>query len=279
MKKETTLYVSDLDGTLLNQSAKLSLYTMNTINAMIEKGLNFSIATARSLLPVQKMLKGMKISIPIILLNGVLIYDTNNEEYIKINKIQTENVSEIIHAIREFDVSGFMYELEKNGSFNTYHELVKNSPAPNYILERVARYGSVQPPNGLSGVSLDNIVYFTLIDAYEKLLPLYEFFSQKKGIKQEFYKNVYNPEFWFLEVFSEQSSKKSAVEFLKEKYNFEHVVGFGDNNNDFPLFDICDIRIAVENATPELKKAATHICASNNDDGVAKWLEKNFGNE
>lgn len=279
MKKETTLYVSDLDGTLLNQSAKLSLYTMNTINAMIEKGLNFSIATARSLLPVQKMLKGMKISIPIILLNGVLIYDTNKEEYIKINKIQTENVSEIIRAVREFDVSGFMYELENNGSFNTYHELVKNSPAPKYILERVAKYDSVQPPNGLSGVSLDNIVYFTLIDTYEKLLPLYEFFSQKRGIKQEFYKNVYNPEFWFLELFSEQSSKKSAVEFLKEKYNFEHVVGFGDNNNDFPLFDICDIRVAVENATSKLKKAATHICVSNNDDGVAKWLEKNFDNE
>ena len=276
MKKENTLYVSDLDGTLLNKSAKLSSYTINTINALIDKGLNFSVATARSLLPVKSMLKGMKINIPIILLNGVLIYDTNKEEYIKINKIQSESVTEIIQAIKTYDVSGFMYELEDSGAFNTYHELSQNVPVADYILERAAKYNSVQPTNGLSDVSLNNIVYFTLIDTYDRLLPLYNFFSQRSNIKQEFYKNVYNPNFWFLELFSEQSSKKLAVEFLKEKYHFEHIVGFGDNNNDFPLFEVCDVRIAVRNATPKLKEAATHICASNDDDGVARWLEENF---
>lgn len=276
MKKETILYVSDLDGTLLNKSAKLSSYTINTINALIDKGLNFSVATARSLQPVMNMLKGMKISIPIILLNGVLIFDTNKGEYIKVNRIQSESVSDIIGVMRAYDVSGFMYELEEDGAFNTYHELSKNIPAADYIVERAKKYNSIQPPNGLSDVSLENIVYFTLIDTYERLLPLYNFFSQKSGIKQEFYKNVYNPTFWFLEVFSEQSSKKLAVEFLKEEYQFKHVVGFGDNNNDFPLFDVCDVRVAVENATPKLKEAATHICASNDNDGVARWLEENF---
>lgn len=266
--------MSDLDGTLLDQNAKLSVYSMNAINGMIERGLNFSIATARPLLPVMKMVKGLKISIPIILLNGVLIFDTKKNEYIKVNKIPSKNVLEIIRAIKKYDVSGFMYELEDSGNFNTYHEFMKNNPVPNYILDRATKYDSVQPPNGLFDVSLDNIVYFTLIDTHERLLPLYKFFSQQGGIKQEFYKNVYNPDFWFLEVFSEQSSKKLAVEFLREKYNFKHVVGFGDNNNDFPLFEVCDIRVAVENATPKLKEAATDICASNNDDGVAKGLEK-----
>lgn len=92
MNKKNTLYVSDLDGTLLNHEAKISLYTKNTINSLINKGLNFSVATARALDPTLKMLDGMKLSIPIILLNGVLIYDTNSKEYIKVNRIEPQHV-------------------------------------------------------------------------------------------------------------------------------------------------------------------------------------------
>ncbi len=87
---------------------------------------------------------------------------------------------------------------------------------------------------------------------------------------------MYNPDFWFLEIFSEHSSKKLAVEFLKKQYLFSQVVGFGDNNNDIPLFESCNIKVAVSNATQNLKEIADYICESNDDDGVTKWLEQHF---
>ena len=54
----------------------------------------------------------------------------------------------------------------------------------------------------------------------------------------------------------------------------KRVVVFGDSVNDIPMFQIADEAYAVENALPELKKYATQIIASNEDDGVAKLLKE-----
>lgn len=51
------------------------------------------------------------------------------------------------------------------------------------------------------------------------------------------------------------------------------MVSFGDAINDIPMFRISDECYAVKNAVEELKKIATGIIDSNDEDGVAKWLE------
>jgi len=91
------------------------------------------------------------------------------------------------------------------------------------------------------------------------------------------YEDIYNQGLWYLEVFNELASKKSAVEYLRETFGYERIVGFGDNLNDLPMFEACDVRVAVENARAEVKAAADHICAANHDDGVVKWLSEFAG--
>ena len=78
-----------------------------------------------------------------------------------------------------------------------------------------------------------------------------------------------------MELFSDKASKRSAINYLREAYGFDRIVGFGDNLNDLPMFAACDVKIAVENAKPEVKAAANFMCGANATDGVAKWLEKN----
>ena len=53
-----TLYVSDLDGTLLNSDVKISENSKNIINSLIEKGMNFTVATARSLVSASDKMEG-----------------------------------------------------------------------------------------------------------------------------------------------------------------------------------------------------------------------------
>jgi len=54
-------------------------------------------------------------------------------------------------------------------------------------------------------------------------------------------------------------------------------VVFGDGKNDIDMFEMADECYAVENAVDELKALATKVIAGNNEDAVAKWLEKNYG--
>ena len=79
-----------------------------------------------------------------------------------------------------------------------------------------------------------------------------------------------------MECFSKNASKYHAALYLKEHFGFDKVVGFGDNLNDIPLFNACYECYAVENANNELKRLATGVIKSNQQDGVARWLENNL---
>ncbi|MCL2124855.1 MAG: HAD family hydrolase [Oscillospiraceae bacterium] len=275
MSMDKTLYISDLDGTLLNNSAELSEYATNTLNAMIARGLRFSVATARTLASSAKILCGLMLRLPIVLMNGVLIYDMERKQYTQVNYLAPKTVSEIIRTLSRFEITGFMYEL-KDGELMTYHESLEKKPLRDFVEERIAKYNKAfQHTDGFDRISPENVIYFTLLDTRERLMPVYEALSTQTDLKLTFYEDIYRPGFWYLEIFSDKASKQNAVDHLREAYGFEHVVGFGDNLNDLPMFAACDIKVAAGNAKPEVKAIANYICSTNDNDGVVKWLEEN----
>ena len=71
---------------------------------------------------------------------------------------------------------------------------------------------------------------------------------------------------------AEKGNQGGGDKTLKELLHCERIVSFGDAINDIPMFEISDACYAVDNAVPELKKLATGIVDSNDNDGVAKCL-------
>ena len=276
MNKNKILYVSDLDGTLLNRDAELSRYTTVMLNGLLANGLNFSVATARTLASTRIILANLSLHFPIILMNGVLIYDLEKQCYIKAYTLSPESVTMVIRTLRLFDITGFMYELN-NEELVTYHECLEQKPLRDFVKERITRYNKTfQHAEGFSFISPENIIYFTLLDTHDRLKSIHDALIAIPGLSLTFYKDNYSPDLWYLELFSDKASKENAVIYLRDTYGYNRVVGFGDNLNDLPMFAACDIKIAVENANPEVKAAADYICDTNDNDGVAKWIEKNL---
>ena len=84
------LFISDLDGTLLNDNAMLSNFSLKNLNALIEKGLQFTVASARSVIAMQKILKGLKIKLPVIEFNGAFLSDLRTGKHVIVNEINPE---------------------------------------------------------------------------------------------------------------------------------------------------------------------------------------------
>ena len=94
------LFISDLDGTLLNSKVEISEKTAEIINKAIEeKGISFTVATARSYLTAVELTKKIKINAPMVLMNGVFIYDREKDEYIKYEKIDTDVCLKLIELM------------------------------------------------------------------------------------------------------------------------------------------------------------------------------------
>ena len=81
----STLYVSDLDGTLLRSNEVTSEYTNSVINNLTDRGMIFSYATARSLITAKKVTKGINAKIPLIVYNGAFVIDNVTEDILIAN--------------------------------------------------------------------------------------------------------------------------------------------------------------------------------------------------
>lgn len=267
-----TLYISDLDGTLLNSSAKLSEFSKNALVELSNREIYFTVATARSPYSVRSILNGIPISVPCILMNGVLTYDIMTNTFVEVNEIMPQAFRTVLSAIREEKLSCFIYFVKDN-KLSSYYESILNANMQAFYDERKNKYGrSFVRVDKLEDIVPSGIIYFTMLYTREELLPLYERVSEVPNISCSFYKDVYSEKLWYLEIFSSRATKYNSTLRLKEQYGFDRIVGFGDSHNDIPLFNACDECYAVENAADELKAYADGILGSNDSDSVAKFM-------
>ncbi len=271
-----TLYISDLDGTLLNRNALLNKETILVLNELIEKGVNFTVATARTSATVVKMMQDVNIQLPVILMNGVAIYDIKKERYVLTESISENGKHVLIDAIRKYIGTGFIYCVENN-RLDTYFENADSPVAQAFIKEREQLYGKKFTKVASFEECLDkNIIYYSIDDKEEKLRKAYEVLSLCPDLHVEFYRDIYNTDHWYLEVCSCTASKKNAVKCLKTLLGAEKVISFGDNLNDIPMFEASDEAYAVANAKDEVKQKATGVIDSNIDNGVVKFIKSDI---
>ena len=138
-----------------------------------------------------------------------------------------------------------------------------------------SRKGDVRntPVADTGGLIQGNCFYITCIDEPDKLYPMYERFREQFHCVYE--RDIYSREQW-LEIMPRGASKSSAARKLMDMLNCGRLVAFGDALNDIDLFELADEGYAVANAHENLKRLAAGVIASNDEDGVARWLEENW---
>ena len=268
-----TLYISDLDGTLLNKNSVLSEYTKNTLNKIISWEINFTVVTGRTTDAVQQIMSDVDLNIPIASFNGVVIYDTKQKRYEKVYRLAAEDIRKIIDVLKSHGASALVYEL-KGDALISYYESHNDTLIRDFIDDRKARYNSAFCQiDDMGDLLPEYVMYFTLMGTYDRIKLIYNTLQSLPGINMTMVKDT---GFWWLEIFSAKASKGNAVMFLREMYGYKKIVGFGDNYNDLPMFKVCDVCVAVKNALDEIKADADYICESHDEDGVVKWIENHI---
>lgn len=265
------LYISDLDGTLLRSNAKTSTYTNQVINNLTKNGMVFSYATARSYITATKCTEGLHAKIPLITYNGAVILQNKTYEIISKTTFQEQEKLEILGRLTEKGVCPIIYSYIEDQEKFSFLESRCNQAAMEFLSSRNdIRKNLVK---SLEELAQGDAFYFTCIDAYETLEPLYR--TMKDTWQCIFQRDIYSGEQW-LEILPKTVSKANAILQLKKLLDIDYVIAFGDGRNDMEMFQLADEAYAVENAVDDLKALATGIIGSNDSDGVAKWLSEHF---
>lgn len=265
-----TLYVSDLDGTLLTPEQTLSSYTIDVINRFIKNGGIFSYATARGYATAAKVTRGLSLGIPAVVQNGAFVTETGTGKQLISNTFSHSEAQCIYNT------------LTKNGIYPTVYSFIDGRERFSYLTDFVSegmrrfldtRRGD-ERENELSEGSplLGEVYYFAAIDNAEKLSAVYD-------ILKDDFRCIYSPDIYFdaqwLEIMPRSAGKANSLLALKKMLACDRLICFGDGENDISMFEIADECYAVENASDSLKAIATDIIGSNRNDGVAEWIEKN----
>lgn len=272
-----TLYVSDLDGTLLNSKKQITPYTVRVLNACIEKGMLFTVATARMAYACDYRLEGIKLSTPGILTNGVFLYDFDSREYVSVEEMDRSLVPDVIGAFRRNGCSCFLYTL-KNGRISIYYGDARLREQTQYYSEKALKNCEevALVSDYMEKIKNAQVFYVALTGTGEQLAPVRRDLEKIPGVSCAYYLNIYNG-MYCIEVFSGAASKKNALKKLQKLAGCDELVVFGDNLNDLSMIEIADRSYAPANALPEVKERVTAVLEDCDSDGVAKFLAREWG--
>lgn len=254
---------TDFDGTLLTSDKKVSDKNKSTLLKYKKQGYKIVGITARNL-PSVKSKIDLNIFDYIILNNGGYLYDVNNQDGNYIVSIDREIIEKIINHFKPIAL-GIDYI-----SVNKYY-MFRNSGQidPRDFVQEVEEFDEIMEP-----ISRMNIMANSLeeISSYKEYLDenvkeidsIVMCDTDDKTCKK------------WIAINPKGFNKFTGLKELCKKLNVDikEVIFFGDSANDIEIIKNVGLGVAMENALPEVKEIAKEVTISNEDDGVAYFLDK-----
>ena len=259
------LIISDMDGTLLNSNHEVSPQFFSVFKKLSEKGIKFALASGRQYYSLMERMEPVKDELIYIAENGAIVMDGG--EQIHIEPMQPEVVEQVIKKVRAL---GGKY-LILCGRKQAYIE----STDPEFMKPFLNHYEKYEVVDDLLNVKDDVFLKVTICDlsgAEENSLPYVKEFEKDLQVKL-------SGEIW-IDFNDKDAQKGNALKAVQKVYGIskEETMAFGDYLNDLELFKNAGIGYAVDNAHPDVKKAAEFSTKSNDENGVELILEEMLKN-
>lgn len=256
----------DMDGTLLNSHNQVSLRTRNALARAKEKGVHIVLATGRILRSAKHFSEELELDNPILACNGAIILD-ENRNVIYNRPLEMDLAKKVMELGRDYNVYYHFYNEETLYSNHYVKEIVDYYSTKTQILDIniFENYNEILDSKNI------NIFKFLFIDDdIGRLNKLRRDFSTIDGL------NITSSWDNNIEVMDFRASKGIGLEYLCNEMNIspDQVIAIGDSENDLPMIKYAGLGVAMGNSDERIKLEADYITETNDEDGVAKVIEK-----
>jgi len=262
----------DMDGTLLTTEKKLTVYTRQVLEKALSQGIEVVLSTGRAITGIPKEIRklpGMRYAVTI---NGARILDLKNQRILYESTLSIETALRLLDVISEYDAiqEAFIDSVCYSSKDKLEHvgDYFLNPGAVKYVLNSRTPVRDVSATVLQKNMPVDKVN--GIFKAMEDKESCFERLSKVPGvvIVSSFRNN------W--EINAKGTDKGSALLRLGEFLGIrrEEIMACGDSVNDIAMLKAAGLGVAMGNAETEVKEAADYITASNDEDGVAKAIER-----
>lgn len=270
MSMDKHLIVLDLDGTLLTDEKKISPKTKQTLHKAKEQGHEIMIATGRPYRASEMYYKELVLNTPIVNFNGAFVHHPLDQNWETFHQPMEVGVArEIVQACHDFDFSfrNIIAEVMDDVYFHYHDERlidVFNFGEPNVTTGDLRNYLTESPTSMLIHADEEHVteirkhlssVHAEVIDHRRWAAPWHVIEIVKSGLNK-------------------------AVGIEKVASHLEipqnRIIAFGDEDNDLEMLKYAGVGVAMGNAIEPLKSVADDITLSNEEDGIAAFLNSHL---
>lgn len=277
-----TLYITDMDGTLLDDSGRVSATSAAIISDLTRRGVYITVATARTPATVEPLLADTLTAPEAVVMTGAAIWNRPQMRFESMIMLPQAEVDVIMDVLSHSAVAPFCYVLDPCGThLSVYHAAGCLSADEAVFVEqrRGLKLKTFHLATPCPTHSRGRVVLFFGMGSEKDIIDVAEKLRAATDCYVSYYKDTYTDHLWLMEIFARGVSKAEGIDRLRRCVKADRVVVFGDNLNDIAMMQAADVAVAVENALPQVKAIADVIIGPNTADSVARYIAEVEGVE
>ncbi|MEY8291317.1 Cof-type HAD-IIB family hydrolase [Carnobacteriaceae bacterium 52-44] len=272
--------VMDIDGTLLNGEKIISTRTKDKLIEAQKKGIKVVLASGRptqGMLPLAEELEMDKYEGFLVSYNGSQVYDVKTKEILFNQAIPADLANDILKHLADFNVVPMVDHGEYMYVNNAFFDIDYEVPAGHFnIVHYEVRGGNfkVSEVDDFSTVIKEPVNKILVAGNPDYLEKHHE---AMRAPFRDSTTAAFSAPFYF--EYTDQGIDKAKA--LSEVFpdmgiTPENMISFGDGQNDRSIIEYAGIGVAMSNAVPEILDLADEVTTSNDEDGIADFLDKFF---
>lgn len=280
------LIASDMDGTLLNDEMEISQANITAIKKAQAAGIEFVVATGRSIEEAKPILAAANISCRFITSNGAQIFDKTGENSFTLG-IDKDKLTQIIPVLRRHEIYFELFTNQGGFTENIDNRLASvaqwlKSTSPNLseaeALEIANDHMSTLPISQVNNFNevvenpdLKVLKVFAMGERHDPTLAL-----AKEELKSIADLTVTSSGANNIEINHINAHKGASLKKITDMLGIglQHTAALGDNFNDVSMLQAAGLSIAMENAEELVKTLARQVTLANTDNGVAYAIDQ-----
>ncbi|WP_375389372.1 HAD family hydrolase [uncultured Amnibacterium sp.] len=267
-----TLFVSDLDDTLLDGKGLLSAASARTLTELLTAGTEFTVATARGPRRTRDALGGLPLTLPLVTYGGTTAVDPADGAHLWWEHFDQRALHPLIGAALAAGVTPLVFWLDGGADRISWVRGAETSGVDGFLESRPGD-PRLAPVDGWDEIDHERGFFVSIVGEYPVVRRLYRMIraiSWGTGCSLAL-QGTRESGVAVLDVTPIGVTKGSAVRRIAEEHGFTRVIAFGDGANDLPLFAEADESYATASASDEVKEAATAVL-DDGDDAVVRFL-------
>jgi Cof subfamily protein (haloacid dehalogenase superfamily) len=261
----------DMDGTLLNSKGEASKRNVDAIKMAHEKGVKVAVCTGRLFTSARFYADMLGVKVPVIASNGAYIREKDKNEVIYKSVLGFENSKRIFRIFKKHNMTFYFHTydtvfMEKLNSNNAYLNINKTLPKDKQINIQVVQHWE----KAFEEYKEDILKCVCIDENLEKIARV------KKELLEFEELEIVSSMNTNIEAMNKGVSKGRAAEILAGFYDLKsiEVMCIGDNENDISMLKYAGMGVAMGNGEDYVKEIADFVTDTNDNDGVAKAIEK-----